>query len=446
MLKVSSLISAAVALTIEQAGQTLATQELFLKSSVPSQVVADNSQSLMISNIDINSVAPCQYVSTEAFYSLDGIVNNDESDNSQLIWGLEVPGTNITLDFNFCEQPLPTEGPCTADDAYAFVIHNDTNTCSALRNPDSKSDTFALSTRDPESNKINGISLNFRGDGTQCALDPTQPYWLQVNITCREDSRTLQRVGDPVTNGCQTRVEYLHESGCPVFTLDAFTQFINKYAYLMGAALILLGVFLVFFGNKFVNLVIFTVVALAVMVVLGSIFFSVFLKDVKEDWAKWLSFAAIVAVSGVCGWIVMRMRKWGIGIVAGWGGVMLGFMVVAAFVVKNVYAYYAILIGFAVAAFYLAVKIEKTVIILMTAFIGSYVLVRGVSMYVGGFPSETELRAELADGVIDWDNYDKKFYIYLGAILLSTILGTMYQKKKEEELEKSLSHLKRPIR
>jgi hypothetical protein len=72
---------------------------------------------------------------------------------------------------------------------------------------------------------------------------------------------------------CHPTIKYVHKTGCAVIVFDKFTQFINKYYYLWGAALIILGLFLTFFGNKFVDFVIFTTVALAVFVILGSIFF-----------------------------------------------------------------------------------------------------------------------------------------------------------------------------
>ena len=55
----------------------------------------------------------------------------------------------------------------------------------------------------------------------------------------------------------------------------------SQYYYLWGAGLIVIGVFLSFFGNKFVNWVLFTVGAFATFIVLGALFFNVFLKKVN---------------------------------------------------------------------------------------------------------------------------------------------------------------------
>jgi hypothetical protein len=68
---------------------------------------------------------------------------------------------------------------------------------------------------------------------------------------------------------------------------------------------------------------------------------------------------------------------------------MLGYLITTMFVMKNVYMYYAIIIGSAFICFLAAIKIEKFVVIIVTSFIGSYAFIRGVSMYAGNFPDET---------------------------------------------------------
>jgi len=184
--------------------------------------------------------------------------------------------------------------------------------------------------------------------------------------------------------------------------------------------------------------VIFSVTALAVFIIIGALSFQMFLKNMTEDWQQWLFAGIVLAIACATGWGIMRLRKWGIGVVAGWGGVMIGFVLTAAFLIKNIWAYYATIAACAGICFYIAIKVEKTVIIIMTSFIGAYTMVRGVSFYLGGFPNEMELRAELADGIIDWNNYDKKFFYYLGGMAAATLIGIFFQRSKEAKLNKSL--------
>lgn len=173
--------------------------------------------------------------------------------------------------------------------------------------------------------------------------------------------------------------------------MDAFTQFIYKYYYLWGAALIVMGVILAFFGNRFVNLVIFLTFFFASFCILGSVFFYMFMDNIEKDWAKWAAVAGIVAVSGGLGYFILRLRKWGVALVAGWGGVLLGFIITSTFVISTTWLYYVILVACALVAFLFALKTQNTVMVMTTSFVGSYAMVRGVSLYVGGFPAESEL-------------------------------------------------------
>lgn len=219
-------------------------------------------------------------------------------------------------------------------------------------------------------------------------------------------------------------------------------KFFYKYSYLFGAFLIAGGLFLAFFGNKFVNIVIFLVTSFAVMIVGGMLFINLALKKVKEDYIIWIAFAVILLVSLGVGALLVKFRKYGIGIFAGWGGVMVGFIVTTTFAVRNVYAYYAILVAGAIAFFFIAVKVEKTFVILLTAFIGAYASVRGISLYVGGFPSETEFHDELEAGVVTWDTMPKTYYAYLGGIVVLFIISAVYQLKSNKSREKKRAEMK----
>jgi len=293
-----------------------------------------------------------------------------------------------------------------------------------MKSEDDKIDTTGVEQRDDDG-VVNGVLLTYVGSSADCIQDPTQKYNLKVNITCQSDNDDLTFVSAS-GDACTPQINYLSKKGCPVFTLDQFTQFLNDYYYLWGAALIVLGFFLIFFGNKFVNVVIFTIVTLGVFVILGGLFFNLFLTKVKADWAKWLALVAIILVSAVAGYYIQKLRKYSVAIVAAWGGVMLGFIITTAFVIENKGAFYATIVGCGIVSFFVALKIEKTVVIIVTAFIGSYSLIRGVSLYAGGFPNESELHNEISDGAVDWDTFDKKFYIYLGAIFVSTCIGIIY--------------------
>jgi len=235
------------------------------------------------------------------------------------------------------------------------------------------------------------------------------------------------------TGACNYTVVYDTKAGCPVFSLSQVSRFFYKYSYLFGAVLIAAGFFLAFFGNKFVNVVIFLVSSFALIMIGSVLFINLALEKVDKEWVVWTAFVVIALASFGVGILLVKYRKYGIGLFAGWGGVMIGFVVTTTFAVANVYAYYAILVGGAIGMFLIAIKVEKTAIILLTAFIGAYSFVRGISLYAGGFPSESELHAELEAKVITWETMPKTYYAYLGGILFIFIASSVYQMKHNKE-------------
>ena len=110
-----------------------------------------------------------------------------------------------------------------------------------------------------------------------------------------------------------------------------------------------------------------------------------------KDYAVWIILALWAIVGAIGGYFIAKKQKWGIALIGAFGGAMLGMLITTMFVVGNVYAYYGIIVAVAIVAFVLSLYVQKVVIIVMTSFIGSYFVIRGISMYAGGFPNESEL-------------------------------------------------------
>ena len=110
---------------------------------------------------------------------------------------------------------------------------------------------------------------------------------------------------------------------------------------------------------------------------------------------------------------------------------MVGLIITTTFVVGSKAAYWSIIIGCGAAMAITAFFIEKKVIMFVTSFSGSYFLIRGISLYAGGFPNESELHKEIQSGAIDWQSFDKAFYGYMAGIVVLTILSLYFQVKHD---------------
>lgn len=207
----------------------------------------------------------------------------------------------------------------------------------------------------------------------------------------------------------------------------------TTYWIFFGIGMIILGMFLAFFGNKFVNAVIFCISTLAIFVLVGNLFFELFMKKVSKEWVQWVIIVLIFIAGMIIGYILVKMRKYGIAVLAAWGGAMLGvFIATFSFSAKGA-VYWILIVALAIVFGALAFFLEKFVIQLMTSFIGSYLMIRGISLFAGGFPNEIELHEQIESGALDWSTLDKAIYAYLSGIVMMTALAFYFQRKHDVE-------------
>ena len=73
---------------------------------------------------------------------------------------------------------------------------------------------------------------------------------------------------------------------------------------------------------------------------------------------------------------------------------------------------------------YLAYKFEGEIIVQLTAVVGSYALIRGISLVAGGFISEYTLMEQIKLGEFQLPGF---FYLYLAAFVALAVGGTYWQ-------------------
>ena len=150
----------------------------------------------------------------------------------------------------------------------------------------------------------------------------------------------------------------------------------------------------------------------------------------------WVTLGVCVVAGVGIGFLLVKSRKTGVAILAAWGGVTLGFILSATFVIENIYAEWGIIIGCAVVCAFFAFKSEKLVIMCATAHIGAYLTIRGISMYAGGFPNEASLHSELKSGALTWETFPKTFYAYFAGIIVLSGISFWYQRKHNKSEHK----------
>jgi hypothetical protein len=114
------------------------------------------------------------------------------------------------------------------------------------------------------------------------------------------------------------------------------------------------------------------------------------------------------------------------------GGLFLYSLVISRFAGEYAdYALAATLTLSIIAGVALFCFIYKHAFIIATALLGAYALVRGASVYIGGFPNEFTLYSELKYGLLE--SVPWSYFVYFIIIFGLTIFGIFFQYGKVVE-------------
>jgi hypothetical protein len=86
-----------------------------------------------------------------------------------------------------------------------------------------------------------------------------------VNYICDSSKSKPSLITDlSIPQTCNFQLDFQSDRGCVVFSYGYLQQLLMQYNQYWGAGLILIGLLLAFFGNKFINATIFLIVSVAV--------------------------------------------------------------------------------------------------------------------------------------------------------------------------------------
>lgn len=128
-------------------------------------------------------------------------------------------------------------------------------------NPNSK---YESDSEIAENGVPHGIKLQYKGSG---CVTPSgkKDYNLAVSLMCNKTmtTTTFSSGGEVGGDPCTIDLKYESKDGCPLFSAGQLWAFLAKYKYLWGAALILLGLSVAFYGSALLTFLFFIVAALA---------------------------------------------------------------------------------------------------------------------------------------------------------------------------------------
>jgi len=189
-----------------------------------------------------------------------------------------------------------------------------------------------------------------------------------------------------------------------------------------------LGGFLWTLGHKLVKPTIFSIVLLTVFSLIMIAFYAIFLPRTTKEWTIWVIGGIAVILGSIAGYFLTKLVRIGVTALGTWVGVIISLLVHEAFMytLHQQWLFWLMVIGFGIVFGGVSYWKYKLILMVATAFIGSYFMVRGVSLYIGGYPNEFTLinMAQTGQLAIHW-----AFYLYLGFIVVLTAGGVFVQQK-----------------
>lgn len=113
--------------------------------------------------------------------------------------------------------------------------------------------------------------------------------------------------------------------------------FFKEYKVLWGAALILLGIFLAFFGNNFLKALFFMMATLVTFCACAWLLFFIMAQaDANlSETVEWVLFGCCLIPGLIVGYCFYKHQPLGLGLLAAAGGVALGFLLNMTFFIEE---------------------------------------------------------------------------------------------------------------
>jgi len=304
-----------------------------------------------------------------------------------------------------------------------------------------------LSDGEYEPDKVDTVPFNSTGTGVArhikfqqaggylCNANGTKSS-INFEIFCDETKNTTPTFTDfkiDDSDVCNPLVTFTHKAGCPVANLNGFVAYVQENPWIIGGLLIVLGFIVTFYGSKFLPWVVAVLTGGAtflVVMLLCSVFGMLNYIDPTQDGGNIglviLSFVLAIGLGVLVGFLLKKFLVVGFGILGFLAGFFLGNLlynlVLVTFVQSSV-VLFIVAFGLGAAGAYLTVKQKSELKIIVTALLGSYAFVRGISVFAGGYPNEITFYQQLNNGTAQ---FTPVFIGYLAGMVVVFVLGFIW--------------------
>jgi len=354
-------------------------------------------------------------ISDSAFYNFNDLKNTGGD------WSAEESTTGETIFFNFCHFVDHSQCEGEKTESFGFTTPSvGSGTCTRITSDTPQAELVEEISRDNPKNldqEQAGIRLTRTG-GATCADDDDRVMSMTVDIWCNSEVTGAPKATGSAFNPeeeevdpCNVHLEFEHASGCVALSMALFQ-------YILGASMMGVGAFLLYFGEKVRKSFMRGIVNFATFVFVAAIFFKLnwfALVDPTEPYEHLSIVKGIVAL--IAAGVATVTMNWAFKKVLRLGPTFLGFLSgywVAVYLIVSINGMgglftstsasgasidiigpvWSAVLEFLVACLggLIGYNFSFLFILAIQTFIGSYLLVRGSTFWLDlGFPNEIQL-------------------------------------------------------
>lgn len=377
----------------------------------------------------------CLSLSQYSVYDIKGLGANSLNENIDEIaykTDVKIGETSYTILYNFCYD-LKETTRCKSEGRQIAYLGNDGN-CIYIADGIDKGNTWKFIPKSNSSEEQIEITVN-------PLLNHTFKYLLTCDPNGEKQKHTVTKAEGSFNDkgGMDITLKITSKEACKKVDFYFIFKFIQDYKILFIILLILFGIFNCGFGKRFSRFTAF-ILCLIIFVVLILVLSQYVLPSGCKEWIIWVMLGVGVILGITAGVFAFKYHEGCIAFLTGGiGGFFLGQFLYGLFgnripvngTVMNI-VFIVVSIGALIAV---AFFFKKFIVIFATSLIGSYCLIRGISLFAGHFPDEmtvidlqTRGETEQLKALLTW-----QVYVYLGAIGLSTIISMIIQYKTYKE-------------
>lgn len=293
--------------------------------------------------------------------------------------------------------------------------------------------TLTLVTLANAASASKALTVDYTSLGLACAAEET--YNLTIYVTC--NSKVPKETAQPLllsSSPCSFKVLVDVANGCPKVDLSVFWEFIKKNSVFFVIGFVLFGMVIGVFGRPMWNTIVFLLFTVSITGLFLVVFYEFVIPFDSPEWVLWMILVISLIFGVVAAFMIAKYQAAGFILLGAWFGASFTIVftniilraVIAGFLVykmwkkerakslvlgggllaipmvytiwPNEVTFWVSLVGTCALCGASAYFLKDLLVTLTTAFIGAYIIVRGLSIVMGGFPNEYEIYQQIKSG------------------------------------------------